>query len=228
MKGSVVEAKKALRDTYVVGLGYVPLGFAFGVFAVTQGFPVWLSIVSSIVIYAGSMEFTAVGLILTGVSLPQIAVTTFFVNFRHLFYGLSFPLHRVRSLAGRLYGVHALTDEAYALLASRPAGTLSGVQVVTTKALCQAYWVMGVAAGALVGNLLSFDTNFLGFALTALFVTLAVDAYKQNRQWGIGIAAFGCALAGVLFAREQMLVVALGLFTVLILANAWFRLRRAK
>ncbi|MDK6241504.1 AzlC family ABC transporter permease [Winkia sp. UMB10116] len=59
MKGSVVEAKKALRDTYVVGLGYVPLGFAFGVFAVTQGFPVWLSIVSSIVIYAGSMEFTA-------------------------------------------------------------------------------------------------------------------------------------------------------------------------
>ena len=222
------EILKGLKDTAPVALGLVPLGLAFGILIVQTGYDWWWAPIFSTVIYAGSMEFTAVGLILTGVSLPQIAVTTFFVNFRHLFYGLSFPLHRVRSLAGRLYGVHALTDEAYALLAPRPAGTLSGVQVVTTEALCQAYWVMGVAAGALVGNLLSFDTNFLGFALTALFVTLAVDAYKQNRQWGIGIAAFGCALAGVLFAREQMLVVALGLFTVLILANAWFRLRRAK
>lgn len=104
MAGSALEVKKALRDTYVVGLGYVPLGFAFGVFAVTQGFPMWLAVVSSIVIYAGSMEFTAVGLILSGVSLPQIAITTFFVNFRHLFYGLSFPLHRIRSVPGRLYG----------------------------------------------------------------------------------------------------------------------------
>ena len=220
--------KKALRDTYVVGLGYVPLGFAFGVFAVTQGFPMWLAVVSSIVIYAGSMEFTAVGLILSGVSLPQIAITTFFVNFRHLFYGLSFPLHRIRSVPGRLYGVHALTDEAYALLAPKPAGTLSGVQVLTTEALCQFYWVVGVGGGALVGNLLTFDTRFLGFALTALFVTLAVDAYKQNHQWGIGLAAFGCAVFGVFLARGQMLVIALGLFTVLILANAWFQLRRGK
>lgn len=87
--------KQAARLTGPVGMGYLPLGIAFGAFAVTQGFPIWLTILSAAIIYAGSMEFTAVSLILGGIDLFQIALTTLFVNFRHVFYGLSFPLRKI-------------------------------------------------------------------------------------------------------------------------------------
>ena len=68
-------------------------------------------------VYAGSMEFLAVGLVVAVTPLPQLALTTFLVNFRHVFYALSFPLQRVRGRAGRTYSMYALTDEAYALTA---------------------------------------------------------------------------------------------------------------
>ena len=38
-------------------------------------------------------------------------MTTFLVNFRHIFYALSFPLQRVHGRAGKAYSMYALTDD---------------------------------------------------------------------------------------------------------------------
>lgn len=40
------------------------------------------------------------------------------MNPRHVFYALSFPLHRVTGIAGKTYKTFALTDEAYAMTAA--------------------------------------------------------------------------------------------------------------
>ena len=47
-------------------------------------------------------------------------VTGFMVNFRHIFYGLTFPRHRINSRLGRAYSTYALTDETYAIVSSLP------------------------------------------------------------------------------------------------------------
>ena len=215
--------KQAARLTGPVGMGYLPLGIAFGAFAVTQGFPIWLTILSAAIIYAGSMEFTAVSLILGGIDFFQIALTTLFVNFRHVFYGLSFPLRKIKSAPARLYAIHSLTDEAYALTASHLGDKrLTGPVVLSINLLCQLYWVGGVTVGAFVGKALPFDTDFLGFALPALFVTLAIDAYRQSNYPTLGLAALACGLIGASWCGKYMLITALSLFSVVVLLHcAW-------
>lgn len=219
--------KQAARLTGPVGMGYLPLGIAFGAFAVTQGFPIWLTILSAAIIYAGSMEFTAVSLILGGIDFFQIALTTLFVIFRHVFYGLSFPLRKINSTPARLYAIHSLTDEAYALTASHLTDKrLTGPVVLSINLLCQLYWVGGVSVGAFVGKALPFNTDFLGFALPALFVTLAIDAYRQSDYPLLGLAALACGLIGAIWCGKYMLITALSLFSVVVLLHCAWVMRR--
>lgn len=219
--------KQAARLTGPVGMGYLPLGIAFGAFAVTQGFPIWLTILSAAIIYAGSMEFTAVSLILGGIDFFQIALTTLFVNFRHVFYGLSFPLRKIKSAPARLYAIHSLTDEAYALTASHLGDKrLTGPVVVSINLLCHLYWVGGVTVGAFVGKALPFDTDFLGFALPVLFVTLAIDAHRQSDYPLLGLAALACGLIGAIWCGKYMLITALSIFTVVVLLHCAWVIRR--
>ena len=86
------EIRAALKDLWVVGLGLIPLGLAFGLVMTQAGFAWWWTPIFSIVIYAGSMEFLAVQLVSAGVGPLSAAVTGFMVNFRHIFYGLTLSL----------------------------------------------------------------------------------------------------------------------------------------
>ncbi|UNX55239.1 AzlC family ABC transporter permease [Georgenia sp. TF02-10] len=209
----------ATRDTAGVGMGYLPLGAAFGMLLVTSGLAWWWAPVFSVLIYAGSMEFLAIGLVTGGVGLAQVAVTTFFVNFRHIFYGLSFPLLKIRSGLGRAYGVHALTDEAYALLATRPRQELTGRRVLATEVLCHLYWLTGSTAGALLGARLDWDPAGLGFALTALFVVLTIDAFRASPDPVTLVVALACAGLALAVAPGSMLVLALGAFVVVLMVR---------
>jgi 4-azaleucine resistance transporter AzlC len=209
----------AARDTLGVGMGYLPLGTAFGVLLATSGLDWWWAPVFSVLIYAGSMEFLAIGLVTGGVGLAQVAATTFFVNFRHVFYGLSFPLRRIRSGLARLYGVHALTDEAYALLATRPPQSLTGTRVLATEIFCHLYWLTGSTVGALLGAGLGLDAEGLGFALTALFVVLTIDAYRAAPDLPTLLVALACAGLALAVAPGGMLVLALTAFVVVLVAR---------
>jgi len=217
--------RAAARDTLGVGLGLYPLGIAFGVLLTQSGFAWWWAPVFSLLIYAGSLEFLAIGLFLALTPLASIAVTTFLVNFRHVFYGLSFPLHQVRGPLAKAYSVYALTDEAYALSAARPG--LTGPRILALQAFCQAYWVLGGITGALVGAALPGTVHGLDFALTALFVVLAIDGYRATRDLPGPILALLCALVALTVAKSQLLVVALGLYVAALTARYLLRKRRA-
>ncbi|MDD9208033.1 AzlC family ABC transporter permease [Georgenia sp. 10Sc9-8] len=219
----------AVRDSAGVGMGYIPLGAAFGVLLVTSGLDWWWAPVFSVLIYAGSMEFLAIGLVTGGAGLVTVATTTFFVNFRHVFYGLSFPLHLVRQPLARLYGVHALTDEAYALVATRAASgvTMTGPRVLTTEVLCHLFWLTGSTVGALAGAGLGLDVEGLGFALTALFVVLTIDALRATPDPTTLATALGCAVLALVLTPDSMLVLALGAFALLLVARFAVGTRRA-
>ena len=115
------------------------------------------------------MEFLAIGLLVTLTPVYSLAVATLLVNFRHVFYGLSFPLRSVRSLLGRIYSVYALTDEVYAIVATKPRSDMSGPRIVTIQLVCQFLWVIPGLIGAVVGAALPAGLDGLQFALTALY-----------------------------------------------------------
>ncbi|HDX6329465.1 AzlC family ABC transporter permease [Campylobacter fetus] len=73
------------KSTIPVMMGYIPLGLAFGLYGVGSGLPIWVMSLTSIVIYAGSVEFLLVAFIVSGSSLSSVFFISFLLNFRHFF-----------------------------------------------------------------------------------------------------------------------------------------------
>jgi 4-azaleucine resistance transporter AzlC len=220
------ELRDAVQDVAGVGPGMAVLGTSFGLLVVGSGLDWWWAPIFSGVVFAGSLEFLLVALAVAGTPLAAIAVTTLLVNGRHVFYGLSFPLHRMRSRAGRAYGVFALIDEAYALYAGRPAASLSGPRIVAGQVLLQACWMGGGLVGALAGSGFGLHVPALEFVFTALFVVLATEATVTGREATGPLLAVACALVARLVAPVEMLLVAMALFVAALLVRHAITARR--
>ncbi|MGR6974749.1 AzlC family ABC transporter permease [Streptomyces cynarae] len=82
--------------------------------------------------------------------LAAVAVTVLVVNFRHVFYAFSFPLHRVKHPAAKAYAVYAMI-EAYAVNASLPQSQRSAPRLLAMQIACEIYWVGGGLAGVALG-----------------------------------------------------------------------------
>ena len=65
-------------------LGYVPVGFAYGVLALKAGLPAIPAALMSMIVFAGSAQFIAVGLLAVDAPALTVILTTFVVNLRHL------------------------------------------------------------------------------------------------------------------------------------------------
>src|SRR5690606_26639669 len=101
--------------------------------------PWWLAPALSIGVFAGSVELLLVGMIAASTPLLTIAVTVFAVNFRHVFYPLSFPIQAVKPGLGRAYSIYAMIDEAYATYVLMPSEKLSSARMLTGQFLMQFY-----------------------------------------------------------------------------------------
>lgn len=222
MAGTLGEIRGGISETFTVGLGLVPLGLAFGLLMVQSGFAWWWTPIFSVLIYAGSMEFLAIGLVTAGVGPASAALTGFMVNFRHIFYGLTFPRDRISSRIGRAYSTYALTDEAYAIASARPPGKISGARLLTIQLLCQLLWVVPGIIGALAGQVLPADLIGMDFALTALFVVLAWEAFKNNRDYSLPLMALVLALVAGVLAPAQLLIIALSTYFLILLLRFRF------
>lgn len=209
-----------LRLTAPIGLAFLPLGMALGFLVVHAGLDWWWAPVFAAVIYAGSLEFLMVGLAAAGAPIATVALTTLIVNSRHLFYALSFPLHRVRGVSGKLYSTYVLSDEAFAVGTSPDAATWTSRQILSMQAGLHLTWALSAGAGGLLGAALPIERlQGLEFALTALFIVLAIDAYRQHPDRLTAFLAVACAVVAWLVAPGQLLVCAFAIFTVLLLAR---------
>ena len=206
----------------------VPLGLALGVLVVHSGLAWWWAPVLGAIVFAGTMEFLLVGLLAAAAPLAQIAVSTLLVNFRHVFYAISFPLHRVHGAGWKAYSTFALTDEAYALTVTPESAGWSRARIIGIQAFFHVAWVLCVAAGAGLGSLIPPQVVGLEFAVTALFVVLGLEAYKVRRSLPIPALALGCALVAALISRENMLLIAMGLFVAAIVGSYVLAARRSR
>jgi 4-azaleucine resistance transporter AzlC len=220
------DVRLAIRASFPAVLGALPMGIAFGVVVAQSPLDWWWAPVFATVIFAGSLEFLILGMVVTVAPLASIAATAFLVNFRHVFYALSFPLHRVHGRVARVYSTFTLTDEAWALTASPEAQSWSRRRILAIQACFQVAWIVGVTAGALGGTLIPDSVVGLDFALTAFFLVLGLDAYRIRRSIPIPLVALGCALAGYLVFGEGMLVAAMTMFVAVLLVR--YAVRRRK
>ncbi len=224
-------ARRALIDTIPVLIGYLFLGIGFGVLLYQAGYGVIWSIVMSVFIYSGSMQYLAVDLLSGGASLVTAALTTLMVNIRHLFYGLSVvELYRPYK-AAKPYMLLALTDENYSLICGRPLpeGVAAKPYYFFITLFDQCYWILGSALGSLLGAVLPFDSEGIDFALPALFITIFIDQWCASDSHSGAVLGIGCALGCLLiFGPDRFLIPTMLLITLLLLIfhkDEWWECR---
>lgn len=183
--------KRSFMATIPVLTGYVVLGMGFGLLMDRSGYGVWWSLAMSLFLYAGSMQYAAVGLMTGGASLLTVALTTLAVNARHLFYGLSMVEPYQNAGAKKPYLIFALTDETYSLVCHSDKGPTYAFFV---SVLNQLYWIAGTVVGSLLGRVTSFSTKGLEFSLTALFLTVFTDQWLSAEDHVPAAAGVGMTL----------------------------------
>ncbi|WP_052209643.1 AzlC family ABC transporter permease [Kocuria sp. ZOR0020] len=221
------EIRQGVTLSLAAGLGLFPLGVAFGLLVHQAGFPWWLAPAMSVAGFAGSLELLMVGLISAGTPLLTIALTTFLVNFRHVFYSFSFPLHVVPNPLAKVYSVYAMIDEAYAVTAAQPQGW-TGRRLLAMQFSFHLYWIVGGLVGVLAGSLLPAPIAGLEFALCALFITLTLDAARSRAQVPSLLLAAASSAVAYLVIPDSALFVALLLFVFLLVLRFLLAVRSGR
>lgn len=214
--------KRALKTSSPVILGYIPAGFAFGLLITASGFSAATAVIMSTVIYAGAGQYLAVAFFTQNVALFEMAITTFLINSKHLFYGLSL-ISDFKNMGWRKpYMIFSLTDETYAILTSLEySGQRDDRRYMFYIAVIdQISWIFGSFLGAVLGTVVHFNTTGLDFAMTALFFVILTDqlrAFKTKLPFAVGI--FSALAAMLLFGKGSMLLVGAVLAVILLILS---------
>ena len=171
-------------------VGYVFLGMAYGILMSVNGFGVFWAALNSLLVYTGSLEFIGVNFLAAVVSPVTAFVMALMISARHIFYGLSM-LGKYQNVSKKLkpYLIFALTDETFSIVCEEePPETISREWMYFWMSLLdQMYWIVGSVMGAALGNVITFNTKGLDFALTALFVMIFTEQWiGQKRHWPAG------------------------------------------
>lgn len=220
MSGYKNAFKKAFPYTIPVLTGYLFIGIAFGVMYAEKGYSALWAILMSMLVYAGSGQYLAVNFFVPGVSFAHVIFMTLMVNIRHIFYGISL-LEKFNNMGKkRWYMIFALTDETYSLLCTTktPPDVEEEKFLFAISLMNQSYWVIGSGLGALAGTLISFRSEGIDFAMTALFVVIFVEQWLDRKNRipeiiGVGAAFFCLQIFGIdRFVLPSMLLIVMVLF----------------
>jgi 4-azaleucine resistance transporter AzlC len=210
--------RAALRDILVVCLAVGAVGLSYGATAVTSGLPIWLPVLLSVLVIAGSSELLFIGIVAAGGSPVTAVVAGLLVNTRHLPYGLGLPDVVGRGWR-RALGTHVMNDESVVfalahkdLARSRAAYWACGLGVLL-------FWPLGATLGALLGTVVH-DTNALGldamFPAVLLALVLPALREKDKRLAALTGAAIALAATPLLPAGLPVLLALAGLATLAI------------
>ena len=206
------EMREAFRDSLNIFPGYIVLGIGFGVLMGSKGYGLLPSLLSSLFIYAGSMQYVGVDLLSEGASLITAFFMTVMVNIRHLFYGVGM-LERYKDLKRhKTYDIFALTDETFSLACNKDMRELDASYYFYLSAFDHCWWVMGTVLGSIMGDILPFDYTGIDFSMTALVIVIVVEQWQSSKDHLPVILTFLISgLCLVFFGRDDFLMPAMAM-----------------
>ena len=200
----------ALKTTVPILLGYLAIGFAFGLIVQDAGYGWYIVVLSSILVFAGAAQYALAGMFVAGAGILDIAIAVFLINSRHMVYGLSL-IDKFRSTKPYTpYLIFGLTDETYGVLTTvKVPENLSKKKTYFYITLFdQLYWILGGVIGFFVGVAVPFDFTGVDFALTALFVVLLIEQWRNcAEKLPFALAGICAVVAVLLVGPKHMLIV---------------------
>ncbi len=204
----------ALPYTIPIAVGFLFLGMSYGFLMRSKGFSVLYPMLMSFFIFAGSMEFVTVNLLLSAFHPGHAFLLALMVNARHLFYGISM-LDKYKNVGWKkFYLIYGMCDESFTVNCSvtPPPEVDRGWFMFFVTLLNQIYWVSGATLGALLGYVIQFDTKGIEFVMTALFVVMFLNQWEESKDHRSALTGVGCSLLCLLvFGSGQFILPAMAL-----------------
>jgi len=196
--------------------GYIVLGMGFGILLSAKGYGVLWAVAAGIIIYSGTMQFAAAEMFTGGAALAEAAMTAAMMGARHIFYGLTMS-ERYKNIHGlkKAYMIFALTDETYSLVCESD----DEDYCFLVSLFDHIYWITGGIIGSLLGEIMTFDSRGIDFALTALFVSICTEQWLNAENHLPAVIRFSASiLCLVIFGAGNFLIPSMIAVTVLLFA----------
>jgi 4-azaleucine resistance transporter AzlC len=188
---------KTFRDGVRAGVPFAIAGgmlaISFGVVAQQAGFTAFQAILMSLVVYAGSAQFTAVAILAAGGGAGAAISAATLMNSRFLAMGAALGPSLPGGPLKRAAQGQTVVDASWAL-ASRGDGTFDRWMLFGSSATQFVTWQTGTVIGALSADLIG-DPERLGLdaLFPAFFLALLMAEARTSR--GRGVAALGALIA---------------------------------
>ncbi len=202
------------RRAGAIAVALVPFGLAFGVLCSQAGLAWWEAVGFSAIVFTGSAQFAAVGVLGEGGTIAAAVGAGVLLNLRSLAFGLAMAPALRGSLPFRLAASQLMIDEAMAVgtAARSPERRRYGYLVggLAVFALWNASTLGGVLLAEGAGDLVT--TLGLDATIPASFLALLWPRLRDSRQLRVAVAGAAIALVVAPFAPPgvPILVAALG------------------
>lgn len=188
------------RDIALVCVADALVGASFGAIAIGLGLPLWLPVLSSVVVFAGAAQFLFIGIVGAGGNPVAAVVAGLLVNARHVPFGFSVGDVLGTKWPVRLVGSHLMVDETVAFTLAEQEPRRRRAAYWTCGLGLFAAWNLGVVAGAVGGRAIGNTGSFgLDAALPAVLLALLLPSLNTAATRSAAAAGAAIALAATPF-----------------------------
>ncbi len=205
--------QRGLLATLPLAPGVVAFGLLYGVMARQAGLSPWDAWAMSLIVHAGSAQFTALGMWGDAGAGP-IILTTLIINLRHLLMGASVAPY-LRGLSPLWKALLALwmSDESYALtIAEYERGQGSHWYFLGANVGVYLEWTLSGLVGALLSSTIPDPGRYgLDLVFPLAFLGLLMAFLKGRVGLAVALGAGGLALVGANLLPGKWYVIVAGL-----------------
>lgn len=209
----IADLKRGLLATLPIAPGVFAFGLLYGVMARQVGFSPWDALGMSLLVHAGSAQFTVLGMWSIAGVVP-ILLTTLVINLCHLLMGASVAPY-LRGLPARWKALLALwmSDESYAVaISAYERGVGSHTYFLGANLGIYLAWPAGGLLGAFLGSVVPNPTRYgLDLVFPLAFLGLLMGFVKDRKGIVTAMAAGALALLVARWLPGKWYVIVAGL-----------------
>ena len=211
--------KTAFVKSIPIFCSYVFVSMAYGMMMASAGFPWYDSLLVSLTVYTGAFQFVLITFLSSGASLITIALTALLMNSRQSFYSITFLKEFKQMGRRKLYMIHTMTDETYAVNCTLDLPKKEKEDTMFLVALfSRCYWMIGSVLGGFLGQIIPFDLTGIDFCMTALFLIIFIDQWEKAEKHTLALTGLGIGILCLLiFGENRFMLPALLIVSALLL-----------
>ena len=211
--------KTAFIKSIPIFCSYVFVSMAYGMMMASAGFPWYDSLLVSLTVYTGAFQFVLITFLSSGASLITIALTALLMNSRQSFYSITFLKEFKQMGRRKLYMIHTMTDETYAVNCTLDLPKKEKEDTMFLVALfSRCYWMIGSVLGGFLGQIIPFDLTGIDFCMTALFLIIFIDQWEKAEKHTPALTGLGIGILCLLiFGENRFMLPALLMVSALLL-----------